>query len=72
MARNKEAANRGGLLLLVRVKLGLIGNCVSDQFIEPIDRQLIGDGGCESPVLLELVVEFDAFFTHDSHRICAN
>jgi hypothetical protein len=52
MARNKEAANRGGLLLLVRVKLGLIGNCVSDQFIEPIDRQLIGDGRCESPVLL--------------------
>jgi hypothetical protein len=33
---------------------------------------LIRDGGRQSPVLLQLLVEFDAFVTHDSHRICAN
>lgn len=62
----------GGLLLLIGMKLGLLGNRVFDRLVEPINRQLIGDGGRQSPVLFQPLVEFHAFFTHDSHRICAS
>jgi hypothetical protein len=68
----KEAANRVVLLLLIGVKPGLLGDRISDQLVEPINRQLIGNGGRNSPILLQFLVEFDAFVTHDSHRICAS
>jgi hypothetical protein len=58
--------------LLIGVKLGSLGGGISDQLIDPINRQLIRDGGRNSPILLKLLVEFDAFVTHDSHRICAS
>jgi hypothetical protein len=60
------------LLLLIGVKLGLLGSHILDELIDPINRQLIRDGGRQSSVLLELLVDLDAFFTHDSRRIRAS
>jgi hypothetical protein len=54
------------------MELGLLGDRFSDHFVDPIKRQLIRDGGCNSPILFQLLVKFHTFFTHDSHRICAN
>jgi hypothetical protein len=57
---------------LIGVKLGLLGDCIFDRVIDPINRELVHDRGRNSPILLYLPVEFDAFITHDSHRICAS
>jgi hypothetical protein len=60
------------LARLIGVKLGLLSHRIFDQLIDPINRQLVRDGGRHSPILFQFLVEFDAFVTHDSHRICAN
>jgi hypothetical protein len=68
----EECPTEAELLPWLGVKLGFLGGCIFDQLIDPINRQLIRDGGRNSPVLLKFLVEFDAFVTHDSHRICAS
>ena len=40
------------LLLLIGVKLGLLSGRIFDQLIDSINRQLVRDGGRQSPVLL--------------------
>jgi hypothetical protein len=60
----RAAQLRAALLFLIGVKLGPLGDRIFDQLIEPINRQLIRDRGSDSPVLLELLVEFDTFVTH--------
>jgi hypothetical protein len=63
---------RRPLLFLIGMKLGLLGGRILDHLIEPINRQSVRDRGRHSPILLDLLIEFDAFFTHDSHRIYAS
>jgi hypothetical protein len=60
------------LLFLIGMKLRLLCGCLLDHLIEPINRQSVRDRGRHSPILLDLPIEFDAFFAHDSHRICAS
>ena len=71
--RQSDAINRPPrLVLLIVVKPRLFSEGIFDQSVDPIDRQLVRHRGRHSPKLLDLPVEFDAFFTHRSHRICAN
>ena len=64
---NRPVLPRGSnqaLLLLLRVKRGLLYLYLLYQFLDPINCTLIVDPGRQALVSLDLLVEFDAFFTH--------
>ena len=64
---NRPVLPRGSnqaLLLLLRVKRGLLYLYLLYQSLDPINCTLIVDPGRQTLVSLDLLVEFDAFFTH--------
>jgi hypothetical protein len=67
--RQFKQATRGppteaALMILLRVKRGLLGLHPLYQFLDPIKEWLIRDAGRHDPVMFDLLIEFDALFTH--------
>ena len=53
------------------MKRGFLCLTFSDCLIEAIDRELICDRPANPPIVVDLLIEFFAFVTHGSLRICA-
>jgi hypothetical protein len=66
---NSKQATRGppteaALMILLRVKRGLLGLHPLYQFLDPIKDWLIRDAGRHDPVMFDLLIELGALFTH--------
>jgi hypothetical protein len=57
------------LLFLLRMKCDLLSLHLLNQYLYPIKHLLIRDAGRHVPVMLDLLVEFDARLTHGTHRL---
>jgi hypothetical protein len=60
----RRPPTEAALLILLRVKRGLLGLHPLYQFLDPIKDWLIRDAGRHAPVMFDLLIEFDALFTH--------
>ncbi len=67
-----KAPTEAALLLLLTVERRFFGFRFFDQLADPFGKQGIRHSLSDVAIVIYLPVQFDAFVTHDGHRICAS
>jgi hypothetical protein len=68
----KRLPTEAALLLLLRMKPGLLLLQIGDEFSDPLVRQLVRQSRDNASVMLDFLVDLVALVTHGRFRICAN